>query len=45
MLNAAGDRDEPEAVGMGKARFANLAVKDDQWLAEESILGIELRLA
>ncbi len=42
MLNAAGEQDEPGAVGLGEARFLDL-VKDDQLLAEERNLGDELR--
>jgi hypothetical protein len=40
----AGEQDEPEAIGCRKARFLSLAVKDDQLLAKESILGDELSL-
>ena len=45
MLNATSEKDEPEAIGLCEARLFNLAVQDDQLLAEESILGDELRFA
>ncbi|CAG0940987.1 hypothetical protein ANRL1_00337 [Anaerolineae bacterium] len=46
MVNAAGEQDKPETIGSSEARFFNLTVnaKRDQLLAEESILGDELRL-
>jgi hypothetical protein len=34
----AGEEDEPEAIGWGEARLPNLAVEDDELLAEEGVL-------
>ena len=45
MLNAAGEPDEPEAIGLSEARFLDFALKDDRLLAEEKILGDELKFA
>jgi len=41
----AGEEDEPEAVGWGEARPADLAMEEDELLAEEDVLGSELGLA
>ena len=41
----AGEEDEPEVVGWGEAWLADLAVEDDELLAEEGVLGNELGLA
>jgi len=41
----AGEEDEPEAIGWGEAWLVNLAVEDDELLAEECVLGNELSLA
>jgi hypothetical protein len=41
----AGEEDEPEAIGWGETWLANLAVEDDELLAEEGILGNELGIA
>jgi hypothetical protein len=41
----AGEEDEPEAIGWGEAWLANLAVEDDELLAEEGVLGNELGIA
>ena len=34
----AGEEDEPEAIGWGEPRLPNLAVEDDELLAEEGVL-------
>jgi len=41
----AGEEDEPEAIGWGGPRLPNLAVEDDELLAEEGVLGNELGIA
>jgi hypothetical protein len=41
----AGEEDEPEAVGWGEAWLADLAMEEDELLAEEGVLGNELGLA
>ena len=41
----AGEEDEPEAIGWGEPRLPNLAVEDDELLAEEGVLGNELGIA
>lgn len=43
VLDAAGEEDEPEAVGWRNGGLSDLAVQDDQLLAEESIFGDEVR--
>jgi hypothetical protein len=45
VLNATGEQDKPEAIGLRKGRFFDLAVKDDKLLAEQSILGDEISFA
>ena len=42
MLNATGEKDEPEAIRLRKARFSDLTVQDEELLTEESVLGNEL---
>jgi hypothetical protein len=42
MPDPADEEDEPEAIGWGKAWLPNLAVEDDELLAEERLLGNEL---
>ena len=37
--------DEPEAIGWGEAWLVNLAVEDNELLAEEGVLGNELGIA
>ena len=37
----AGEEDEPEAIGWGETWLVNLAVEDDELLAEEGVLGNE----
>jgi hypothetical protein len=41
----AGEEDEPEAIGWCEAWHADLAVEDDELLAEEGVLGNELGIA
>ena len=41
----AGEEDEPEAVGWGETWLADLAMEDDELLAEEGVLGNELGFA
>jgi len=41
----AGEEDEPEAIGWGEAWLLNLAMKDNELLAEEGVLGNELGIA
>ena len=41
----AGEEDEPRAIGWGEAWPANLAVEDDELLAEECVLGNEFGIA
>lgn len=41
MRNVAGKQDEPEAIGLSESGFLDL-VKNDELLAQESILGDEL---
>ena len=47
LLNAAGEEDQPETVGLAEARFLSLALnaERDQWLAEQRILGDKLGFA
>jgi hypothetical protein len=44
-LDPTGEEDEPEAIGWGESWLANLAVEDDELLAEEGVLRNELGLA
>jgi hypothetical protein len=44
-LDPAGKEDEPEAIGWGEAWLVNLAVEDDELLAEEGVLGNMLGIA
>jgi hypothetical protein len=41
----AGEEDEPKAIGRGEPRLPNLAMEDDELLAEECILGNKLGIA
>jgi hypothetical protein len=41
----AGEEDEPEAIGWGEPWPVNLAVEDDELLAEEGVLRNELGIA
>ena len=41
----AGEEDEPRAIGWGESWLVNLAVEDDELLAEERVLGNELGIA
>lgn len=41
VTDATGEKHEPEAVGLGKRGFFDVAVKDDQLLTKESIFGNE----
>jgi hypothetical protein len=41
----AGEEDKPEAIGWGESWLVDLAVKDDELLAEERVLGNELGIA
>jgi hypothetical protein len=41
----AGEENEPKAIGWGEPRLPNLAVEDDELLAEEGVLGNELGIA
>ena len=41
----AGEEDEPKAIGWGEPWLVNLAVEDDELLAEEGVLGNELGIA
>jgi hypothetical protein len=41
----AGEEDEPKAIGWGEPRLPNLAVEDDELLAEECVLGNEFGIA
>ena len=43
--DSAGEEDEPEAIGWGEAWLVNLAVKDDELLAEEGVLRNEFGIA
>ena len=45
VLDMTGKKDEPEAIGLRKGGLFDLAVQDDQLLAEESILGNEVGFA
>ena len=45
MPDPADEEDEPEAIGWGGPRLPNLAVEDDELLAEEGVLGNELGIA
>ena len=40
-----GEEDEPKAIGWCEAWHADLAVEDDELLAEEGVLGNELGIA
>jgi len=44
-LDPAGEEDEPEAIGWGESWLVDLAVEDDELLAEERVLRNELGLA
>jgi hypothetical protein len=44
-LDPAGEEDEPEAIGWGESWLVDLAVEDDELLAEERVLRNELDLA
>jgi hypothetical protein len=39
------EEDEPEAIGWGESWLVDLAVEDDELLAEEGVLGNELGIA
>jgi len=41
----AGEEDEPEAIGWGEPWLVDLAVEDDELLAEERVLGNEFGIA
>ena len=41
----AGEEDEPRAIGWGESWLVNLAVEDDELLAEERVLGNEFGIA
>jgi len=41
----AGEEDEPKAIGWGEPWLVNLAVEDDELLAEEGVLGDEFGIA
>ena len=41
----AGEEDEPEAIGWGAPWLVDLAVEDDELLAEERVLGNEFGIA
>jgi len=41
----AGEEDEPKAIGWGESWLVNLAVEDDELLAEEGVLGNKLGAA
>ena len=41
----AGEENEPKAIGWGEAWLVNLAVEDNELLAEEGVLGDELGVA
>jgi hypothetical protein len=43
ILHPTGEEDQPEAIGLRKGWLFDLAVKEDQLLPEESILGDEIR--
>ncbi len=45
VFDAAGEEDKPEAIGLRKGGFFDLAVKDDELLAEQCILGDEVGFA
>lgn len=44
-LDAAGQKDEPEAIGLGEVWLFDLAVEDSQLLTEQSVFGDELVFA
>ena len=44
ILDATGEEDEPEAIRLRKGRLFDLAIKDNELLAEKSILGDQVRL-
>jgi len=45
ILDAPGDEDEPEAIGLSEAGFLNLVAKNDELLAQECVLEDELSFA
>jgi len=45
IVDATGEEDEPEAIGLRKGRFVDLAVEDDQLLPKQGILGHAVRSA
>ncbi len=45
VLDATGEEDEPETIGLRKCRPFDLAVEDDELLAEQSIFGDEIGFA
>ncbi|MBZ5706124.1 MAG: hypothetical protein LAN63_12275 [Acidobacteriia bacterium] len=44
MLNATGEKDEPEAIGSRETRFIDLAEKNNELLAKQGIFGDQLGL-
>ncbi len=39
VVNAAGEKNQPEVIRLSELRLLNLAVEDDELLAEECVLG------
>jgi len=45
VFDATGEEDEPETISLRKGRLFDLVVKEDELLAEESVLSDEISFA